>query len=94
MNSGYFHNHLMVSASPNPANRILKLEVTTEDDSDELTRFELRNLLGTLVYQSDEKLSNGANQFEIPTENMAEGIYFLSVYNASSKTVTKIYVQH
>jgi Secretion system C-terminal sorting domain/Fibronectin type III domain len=93
-NSAYFHTHLMVSASPNPANRILKLEVTTDENSDELTRFELRNLLGTLVYQSEEKLSSGSNQFEIPTANMAEGIYFLSVYNTSSKTVSKIYVKH
>lgn len=92
--STYFHTHFVVSLSPNPADRLMKVEVKTETLEDEQTSIELRNLLGAIVYEAQEKLTVGTNQFEISTNNLSEGLYFLTVSSVSGKEVTKIYVKH
>jgi hypothetical protein len=92
--STYFHTHFVVSLSPNPADRLMKVVVKTETLEDEQTSIELRNLLGAIVYEAQEKLTVGTNQFEISTSNLSEGLYFLTVSSVSGKEVTKIYVKH
>lgn len=92
--SSYFHTHFVVSATPNPADRILKVEVKMELEEAGAVKVELRNILGAVVYSSEEKFEAGINQFEIATANLKEGVYFLSLSGDAGNEVTKVYVKH
>ncbi len=92
--SSYFHTHFVISLTPNPADRLLKVEVKSEVEEDGPNRIELRNILGAVVYRAEEKFISGSNQFEIATQQLSEGLYFLSISNASGSEISKVYVKH
>jgi len=92
--SAYFHTHFVVAITPNPADRLVKVEVKAEADETEPVLMELRNILGAVVYRSEEKFYAGNNQFEIATANLAEGLYFLSISSSTEKEIVKMYIKH
>lgn len=92
--SAYFHTHFVVAITPNPADRLVKVEVKAEADETEPVLMELRNILGAVVYRSEEKFYAGNNQFEIATANLAEGLYFLSISTSTEKEIVKMYIKH
>ncbi len=92
--SAYFHTHFVVAITPNPADRLMKVEVKVEVDETEPVLLELRNILGAVVYRSEEKFYAGNNQFEIATANLAEGLYFLSISTSTENEIVKMYVKH
>lgn len=91
--SAYFHTIFVVLVGPNPADRILKLEMELNKD-DESASIELRNMLGAVVYQADKSLTEGRNEMEIATSNLSEGLYFLTVSTKEGKQVSKVYIRH
>ena len=91
--SSYFHTHFVVVVGPNPSDRILKVEVQISEE-ESTSVIELRNILGSAVYRSEEKFISGSNHFEISTATLREGIYFLRVSGSSGNEVSKVYVKH
>ncbi len=91
--SSYFNTHFVVTIGPNPADRLIKVEMEL-DNADETALIELRNILGAVVFRTDKSLSDGKNELEIATSSFAEGLYFLNVIGASGKQVLKVYIRH
>ncbi|MBL0049489.1 MAG: fibronectin type III domain-containing protein [Bacteroidetes bacterium] len=91
--SSYFHTHFVIVVGPNPADRLLKVEMEL-NDTDETAHIQLRNILGAVVFSTEKTLYDGKNELEIATANFTEGLYFLSVSGVSGKQVSKVYVRH
>ncbi|MBD3636111.1 MAG: immune inhibitor A [Crocinitomicaceae bacterium] len=67
---------------PNPANTIINLSV---DEEIQLSRIEITNNLGQLV----TTVSPINNQVQLSTANLAEGLYFVTIYTDSNQSITK-----
>jgi hypothetical protein len=62
---------------PNPASSATDISFFTENNSE--VRFEIKNVLGSLVYQKIINATAGANQIEFNVASFPSGIYFYSI---------------
>ncbi|HTA63381.1 MAG TPA: T9SS type A sorting domain-containing protein [Bacteroidia bacterium] len=86
------NNFTDVAIYPNPNNGAFTVAVTALVD-EKNTNFILTDLAGRIVYNSQLDTHTGLNAYQINTNNLAKGTYFLQISNAQAKTVKKIIVQ-
>jgi Secretion system C-terminal sorting domain len=84
--------NLKLKAFPNPVNENLLAEYFL-DESSEVT-FELVNMLGAKVKSVSQKQSAGKHDFQIETETLNNGIYFLKISSGSSSQTIKVTISH
>lgn len=81
-------NKLQLLAYPNPATQDLNLRFELlEDDQMNIS---LRNTLGQLVYQQNQRLDAGVQQLQLPVANLARGMYILEVRGSQHSTFENI----
>lgn len=88
------HQSLQVlSAYPNPASDELYLVINNFSKS-EAMQWEVVNTLGDIVAQRKIDFSVGLNSFNIPLNDLSNGIYFLRIGDNGNYATQKIIVQH
>lgn len=75
-----------ISVYPNPTHEVLTIESGTQNES---YNIQITNYLGEIIYQNESTLSNT----KINVKDWHEGIYVISITNASINLVKKILVQ-
>ncbi|HNQ13002.1 MAG TPA: T9SS type A sorting domain-containing protein [Bacteroidia bacterium] len=80
-----------ISYYPNPVSEVLSLIITSEEQFEaELMLFDIR---GKQIYNRAVKVSNGYNPFEIPVQELAQGMYFIQIQNQESSRTFKFIKQ-
>ncbi|HYV91118.1 MAG TPA: T9SS type A sorting domain-containing protein [Chitinophagales bacterium] len=74
---------------PNPSSGIINIEIP----SAESVVIEIRNVLGQLVFSSEEKNSHGTLKKQIDLSGQTSGICFLVVKNGEQQRVKKIFIE-
>jgi hypothetical protein len=89
--SSYFYTTpLLLSVYPNPADRAVTVEMMCETDGQVVV--EMRDVFGTLVSSTSLQVFVGMNRIEIPTNNIHEGWYSLSVSSNKQATSTRLLI--
>ena len=76
---------------PNPAND--QINVSLDLIQSENIRFEIVNSLGQVVLAENRDLAAGASTIRLNTENLSEGVYFLTVTAGNARAVEKVVIQ-
>ena len=82
-----------VTLFPNPINGSL-LNIASKSEFDGITEIVIHNAIGNLVKKQNTNQNTGSNTIQINVDELSSGIYFLTVSNASGKTVKKFTVAH
>jgi hypothetical protein len=87
----YFYTvPLLLSVYPNPADRTVTVELTNETDGQIVV--EMRDVFGAIVSSSELQVYVGLNRIEIPTNNIHEGWYSLTVSSNKQATTTRLLI--
>ncbi len=86
------NSNLHLSVYPNPVNNILSSEYFLEESSE--VTIELVNMLGAKVKSFSQKQSAGKHDFQIETEALNNGIYFLKISTVLSSQTIKVTISH
>ena len=70
---------------PNPAKEIINIDLVGDELAD---RFELVNLTGQVIYQSNPN----SNKFEVDVKFFAEGLYFINIYVGKDVITKKVVI--
>ena len=82
-----------VSLYPNPANTAFTFEVNMNQTAD--VAFNVVDMYGKVIANiANSSLSAGLHSFEVSTENMANGIYFVKMTEGGNNTAVKFTVFH
>jgi hypothetical protein len=80
------NNVFELNVYPNPASHELKIAIFSQKS--DLFKLEIRDLSGKMIYSKTVKSSVGSNEYALPIEQMATGMYLLNVNSEnSSKTI-------
>ncbi|MFN0201641.1 MAG: C10 family peptidase [Bacteroidia bacterium] len=85
-------NTSTLTAYPNPANEVLKLNIQTTNA--ETSQVILTDLSGKVVYQQALDLNEGETQTEINTQTLPTGIYLLNINGNTVHQTQKVMVNH
>lgn len=77
----------IIEVYPNPAQSTLNIELKNQE---EIETIQLFSLLGTLIYDSQKKLSKA----QIEIDQFANGIYLLTIYTKGRMVSTQVSIQH
>ncbi len=81
------------SAYPNPVASNLHLELTITHPAP--TNIQMIDMTGKVVREiSNKELSSGMHQFEVPTSDLSNGIYFIRINSNEKSSQYKISVKH
>lgn len=76
---------LSVEIYPNPANDFINISL--ENNNAFKTEVKITNLLGSTVYS--QLIEDGISQLEVPTVDMDNGLYFISLHENGKSILTK-----
>ena len=76
-----------VSVYPNPSTGIFKLQLNSVSDNVSTVQINVTNILGEIIYSSEEQISNNCLSKEIDLQNADNGAYFMKV-SIGDKTYT------
>ncbi len=85
-------NPVSVSVFPNPNDGTFSLLYNTANAGK--VKVELRNILGEIVYQREEKATIGKNLFMFNSKELPTGVYFIVVQNETNRIANKFMVSH
>jgi len=84
---------LMIEVFPNPAQKVATIEYSPV--SQESVTIELFDSFGRrVIAQNDSNISMGLHRVNIGTENLASGMYYVRLSQASNVSTTKLLVLH
>ncbi len=78
--------------SPVPANAYCALQFNSKEN--ESTKIIVRDLFGRVINTYTFSAKAGSNGFMIPTQELINGMYMITLQSVNTKTSTKILVQH
>jgi hypothetical protein len=77
-----------LSLSPNPFTSTFHIEL--ESDRDQLASFDVVDLTGNVIYNTERTISSGYNRIEMTPHNISKGLYVLRMKTAYGQIVWKI----
>jgi hypothetical protein len=78
---------------PNPASNNTTLSISVNNN--EMVGYTVTNQMGQIVgYKAPQNLQSGVNTFDINTQNLANGLYFIQLSVGNEKTSVKLQVNH
>jgi len=89
--NGYFTTAALV-AYPNPANQVVNLSFWSGQA--QTVTIQLRNSFGSVAYSSTQTVAEGNNDIQINTEELADGVYVLSMDAGGTRRITKVVIKH
>jgi len=78
---------------PNPVNGTL-LNIASKSEFDGLTEIVIHNAIGNLVKKQNTNQNIGNTTIQVNVDELGSGVYFLTVSDASGKTVKKFTIAH
>lgn len=86
-------NNFSVSQStPNPSDNACDIYYTLTSKAD--VEIRLMNAIGKEVQKIKTNGNPGSNKYELNTQNLAQGIYFYSLYNGQTTVTKRLVVNH
>jgi len=82
-----------ISIYPNPSNGILKIELLSDYEGDEIS-IEIFNMIGQLIFSSEEKFLSKKMGMEINLLHQPEGVYLFKISSNSISFNRKIIIIH
>ena len=82
----------LLKVSPVPANEFSTLQFSSKDN--ESTKITIRDLFGRVINVYTVSAKAGINVFMIPTLELNNGMYMITLQSANAQSSTKILVQH
>jgi hypothetical protein len=82
-----------ITLFPNPVNGSL-LNIASKSEFDGITEIAIHNAIGNLVKKQNTNQNIGNTALQVDVDELSSGIYFLTISNASGKTVRKFTVTH
>ncbi len=76
---------------PNPSNG--NMQIIVQGQANQSSQFELRNLLGQVVYLKNVDLQNGLNRITLDLQHLPKGVYTLTGKNALKVSSSKIIIE-
>ncbi len=80
-----------INLYPNPSSNEITLEFNLTKQ--EVISFEIRNILGQIVYSNQNQLLQGKQKLEIDVSSFSNGIYFLQMQNGNNQSSIKFVKQ-
>jgi len=77
---------------PNPANESLKISLYTSETSQ--MKYEMRDVVGKLVYSGNMNITDGINEVEIETGLFHQGWYSITVFSNNNSATSRIMIMH
>jgi len=87
--SGDVVNDDKLNVYPNPSSGIFTLEISSSEN----LSIEIRNVIGQVIFSSEEKNIDGNLKKQIDLSGQSSGIYFLEVKSDDHQWVEKILIQ-
>ncbi len=81
-------NNIVISISPNPANKFTKVRI--ESDRNKQAQLEIYNYLGNKVFEDILNLHSGINDYALNTNEFANGIYIIRTQIAGNIFVNQL----
>ena len=82
-----------VSVYPNPTNNIVNVKIVSNENS--TVAIELVDALGKLVLNTkNHDVMIGENLFEMNTQELNDGVYFISILSGNNSSKIKLIVKH
>jgi len=85
-------NNSLLKLSPVPANQFSTLQFSSKEN--ESTKIMIHDLFGRVMNVYTVSAKAGINVFMIPTLDLSNGMYMITLQSANTKSSTKILVQH
>ncbi len=85
-------NPVSSSVFPNPNEGTFNFVYNTGNAGK--VKLELRNILGEVLYQRDEKAVAGKNVFVFNDKDLPAGVYFITLQNESDRLINKFIINH
>ena len=82
----------IIHAFPNPADGKVQLVISSNHFNE--VNYRIINLLGEVIKQAPLEIQQGLNIVSVPTSDLNNGIYFLSIGNNNHFSTEKIVIQH
>ncbi len=86
------NTNLHLKAYPNPVDEKLLAEYFLDENAD--VNIEMINMLGAKVKNISQKQSAGKHEFQIDTETLSNGVYFLKISTNTSSQIIKFTISH
>ncbi len=82
-----------VSVYPNPTNNLVNVKIVSNENS--TVAIELVDALGKLVQNTkNHDVMIGENLFEMNTQELNDGVYFISILSGNNSSKIKLIVKH
>lgn len=83
-----FYSKFVVSIYPNPAVNLAQIEVVTDNDITVL--MQLSDVSGKIIQLNTWPIVKGENKFQINTNTLGKGVYYVSLFSASGESLEQI----
>ncbi|MBS1644271.1 MAG: T9SS type A sorting domain-containing protein, partial [Bacteroidetes bacterium] len=82
-----------IAIFPNPANDLLKIELYSNKNSNRVS-IEILDFLGRSVKKIEKQAFKGKNHFELPVENLSDGLYNVQIITNGRKINKKVLISN